>query len=568
MRLPDWPLAAARVACRIGGPLVLALALAASLISAVLAHEGHDHGPPPPPLPVTVQPRVVAESESYQLVGIARGAELTIFLDRYGTNEPVTNATISILSGAETIATAPRPDGSYAARIPALARPGRHELVFGIASKDGDDLLAGAIELAAPVAAAAQAARGGGGGSAQFMPPGAIQYWMIGSALVVGLGLGFLIGRRRRCVAAIAVALACAMVLRTEPAAAHEGHELSPVPEGASLSGDIPRRLADGSVFLPKPSQRLLTIRSQIAAEGQANRGMSLVGRVIADPNRAGVVQSIAGGRVVPPEGGLPRLGQAVKQGDGLATVIPALPLADQSTLAEKQRELEGAVLLARQKLARATRLANVTPRSTIEDTELEISNLEQRLASLKGTKLSPEVLTAPIDGIVSTSKVVAGQVVAAQDVLFQIVDTGSLWVEALLFDTLDPGAIVEASALTSDGTALRLAYRGRGRALQAQAVQVHFAVIEPPARVAIGQPVTVIARKAEPVRGMLLPRDAVVRGPAGEAIVWHQIEPERFVARQVRTEPFDGEQVLVTGGIAARDRIVVHGAELIAQVR
>ena len=206
--------------------------------------------------------------------------------------------------------------------------------------------------------------------------------------------------------------------------------------------------------------------------------------------------------------------------------------------------------------------------RGTLEDAELEITNLQQRLAGLRAAKLQPEILTAPINGAVSVSRVVAGQVVGAQDVLFQIVDPSSLWVEALLFDQLDSGAIVDASAVTSGGMTMRLSYRGRGRALQAQAVQIQFAVLEPPANVAVGLPVTVIARKAEPVRGLLLPRDAVVRGAAGETIVWHQIEPERFVARQVRVEPFDGAQVLVTGGIASRDRIVVHGAETLSQVR
>ena len=281
------------------------------------------------------------------------------------------------------------------------------------------------------------------------------------------------------------------------------------------------------------------------------------------------LVQSITGGRVSPPDGGLPRLGQAVKQGDVLATVVPSLPLADQSTLAEKQRDLEGAILLARQRFTRLSRLGgNVTPRSNIEDTELEIANLEHRLASLRQAKLQPELLTAPIDGIVSASRVVAGQVVGSQDILFHIVDPSSLWVEALVFEQLDPGAIVEATAIAPDGSAMRLSYRGRGRALQAQAVQIQFAIDAPPASAVLGQPVTVIARKAEPVRGMLIARDAVVRGPAGETIVWHQIEPERFVARQVRIEPFDGEQVMITGGLAPKDRIVVHGAELLSQVR
>ena len=549
-------------AARIGaciGFIALILLVGVGLVA---AHEGHDHGPPAPALPTAVKPRIAVETELYQLVAIASGEQLSLYLDRYGTNEPLTDGGIAILVGDRTLPATRLTDGSFTATVAGIAAPGQHDLVFNVSHRDGDDLLAGILNI--PDTAAAISA-----------PPSDLALWRIslprlalgGLTLLAGLGLGLAIRTRRKLAIAFA-AMLCAVLLATG-AAAHEGHEPSPIPNGASLSGDVPRRLPDGSIFLPKPSQRLLTIRSQIAEESNASRTVTLVGRVIADPNRSGIVQSIAGGRVSPADVGLPRLGQVVNQGDVLARVEPALPLADQSTLAEKQRDLEGAIQLARQKHERLVRIgAPSVARGTLEDAELEITNLQQRLAGLRAAKLQPEILTAPINGAVSVSRVVAGQVVGAQDVLFQIVDPSSLWVEALLFDQLDSGAIVDASAVTSGGMTMRLSYRGRGRALQAQAVQIQFAVLEPPANVAVGLPVTVIARKAEPVRGLLLPRDAVVRGAAGETIVWHQIEPERFVARQVRVEPFDGAQVLVTGGIASRDRIVVHGAETLSQVR
>ena len=108
----------------------------------------------------------------------------------------------------------------------------------------------------------------------------------------------------------------------------------------------------------------------------------------------------------------------------------------------------------------------------------------------------------------------------------------------------------------------------GRGRALQQQSILLQFAIETPPASAALGMPVTVIAKRAQTLKGMLLPRDAVFKSTGGETIVWQHVDPERFVARPVRVEPFDGEQVLITGGIADKDRVVVHGAELLAQVR
>lgn len=560
--------AAARTARRALSILMLALTL--GVPGPVVAHEGHDHGPPAPALPAIVKPRVAVQTDAYEIVGIADGAALRIFLDRYDSNTPVTDARIEIVSGADTVKAEAAPDGTYRAIIPALATPGRYDLIFNVSHKDGDDLLAGTLVVPSPQPSVAA-------GEASPIPhavpaagvfSGVNGIWGALAGMAFGLAIGLIIGRRATFTAGIVLAFGGALIAPS-PVRAHEGHAPSPAPSGESFLGDAPRRLADGSVFLPKASQRLMSVRTLPAIEGEANRGTSLTGRVICDPNRSGIVQSIAGGRVSPPASGLPRLGQSVKKGDILATVEPAIPLADQSTIAEKQRELEGSLLLAEQKLARLKKLgANITPQSQIDDTELEISNLHRRIAILSETKVQPETLTAPIDGVISASHVVAGQVVQGQDVLFQIVDPQGLWVEALVFDQLDPGAIAEATAVAPDASIMKLTYMGRGRTLQQQSVQLQFAISNPPPSVALGMPVTVIAKKAQTLRGMLLPRDAVVKGAGGETIVWQHVDPERFIARLVRLEPFDGEQVLITAGLTPKDRIVVHGAELLAQVR
>ena len=83
---------------------------------------------------------------------------------------------------------------------------------------------------------------------------------------------------------------------------------------------DTARRLPSWQLFVPKPMQRILDVRTVVAKEETVAKAVVLVGRVIANPNRSGLVQSIQGGRVIAPEQGLPRLGQAVAKGDVLAT--------------------------------------------------------------------------------------------------------------------------------------------------------------------------------------------------------------------------------------------------------
>ncbi|TIR85998.1 MAG: hypothetical protein E5X19_26750, partial [Mesorhizobium sp.] len=91
--------------------------------------------------------------------------------------------------------------------------------------------------------------------------------------------------------------------------------------------------MSDGGVFLPKPSQRLLSIRTVVAKPEQAQSAVTLVGRIVADPNRSGLVQSINGGRIMVAGGALPRLGQTVSKGEVLALVEQAMSQADRSSL-------------------------------------------------------------------------------------------------------------------------------------------------------------------------------------------------------------------------------------------
>ena len=67
--------------------------------SLVWAGPGHDHGDAPAAATGSELPRVTSHSDLFELVGIVATGEMTIFLDRYATNEPVKDATIDIEIG-------------------------------------------------------------------------------------------------------------------------------------------------------------------------------------------------------------------------------------------------------------------------------------------------------------------------------------------------------------------------------------------------------------------------------------------------------------------------------------
>ena len=64
------------------------------------------------------------------------------------------------------------------------------------------------------------------------------------------------------------------------------------------------------------------------------------------------------------------------------------------------------------------------------------------------------------------------------------------------------------------------------------------------------------------------LTRGSVLRGANGQSIVYEHTNAERFVPREVRVEPLDGQRVLIVSGIEAGKRIVTQGAELLNQIR
>src|SRR5262245_63533154 len=65
-----------------------------------LAHEGHDQDDAGrAALASSTYPRVVAQSDLYEVAGILRGDRLSLYLDNFVTNEPVTDAKVKVTIG-------------------------------------------------------------------------------------------------------------------------------------------------------------------------------------------------------------------------------------------------------------------------------------------------------------------------------------------------------------------------------------------------------------------------------------------------------------------------------------
>ncbi|RYX92076.1 MAG: hypothetical protein EOO28_23700 [Comamonadaceae bacterium] len=124
-----------------------ALAISMVLSLPALGDEGHDHGEAPAATTQAASPRVQAHSDLFELVGVVDKGQMTIYLDRYATNEPVAGARIGYESGSSKGVAQPQPDGTYLVRFDGLTRPGEHAFSFSVAAGGDTDLLAGELHI-------------------------------------------------------------------------------------------------------------------------------------------------------------------------------------------------------------------------------------------------------------------------------------------------------------------------------------------------------------------------------------------------------------------------------------
>ena len=549
--------------------------------STALAHDGHVHADEESgAVAATVAAsaaagdtagRTVIEllSERYEAVVQSHGDHLDIWLDRYDTNEPVTGARVVVTVGesAEVVAEEESP-GQYMAPITPLTPGASAALALSIQSAFGDDLLGGTLTDATP--------------PAQPLASGIVHAlahgwrWLLGVLIAVGAAIVLLrlrARRRDRFALSVGVVLFAAIwALQPAPLGAHEGHEHADEPTApmlAATTGSRPARLADGSVFLPKPTQRLLEVRTVRVQEGDVSRSLQLAGELVGDPRASAVLQTLQGGRVAGEGGSWPELGARVRRGQVLLRLTPSGSGGERAATAAEAARVEAELSQARADLARLEGLTGVVSRAEVETQRSRVGSLvAQRTALRAPLSMGSEILVAPIDGVIASIDVAPGSVVSPGETLLTIIDPARMSVAAMAFEPLTAGSVLRASVALRDGGTLEARLVGVGAQTRSGAVTVRLDLIGVAPGLVAGRPVTVFLERSATVRGLVLPSAAVIRAPNGEHVVFEKLGAERFMPRPVRIEQVSADRVVVLAGVAPQARVVVRGASLIGQIR
>lgn len=117
--------------------------------SVVVAGGGHDHGTEK----ITTHsatpaaPRLVMESAQFELVGTLQQNRLSLYLDDYASNVPVTQAQIELEIAGQRITAKANADGSYDAALLQPLPDGKYPVMATLLTDQAADLLTGEFSV-------------------------------------------------------------------------------------------------------------------------------------------------------------------------------------------------------------------------------------------------------------------------------------------------------------------------------------------------------------------------------------------------------------------------------------
>ncbi|MBI2374973.1 MAG: efflux RND transporter periplasmic adaptor subunit [Deltaproteobacteria bacterium] len=332
---------------------------------------------------------------------------------------------------------------------------------------------------------------------------------------------------------------------------------------------------ADGTRvrFRSKETARLAGLELVKAVERPTAREVVATARVVYDatrvaqinPRMPGVVRALRAD-----------VGITVRRGAPLAVIESAGVGAEQGRLQSARMRLK----VAETNYARAESLGAdgitaerdvLAARREQEDARAEVRTAEASLgmvgASADGG--AEYTLTAPINGVVTQRRATIGRLVDVTDMVFEIVDPSTMWVELDVPESeLSLVTVGQPVTVTFDGIP--------GRAFVG-ALSYVAPSVDPRTRTAIARLPLVNSdgalrenvfgrahiRVTDPRASVLVPRSAVQRARS-VSLVFVRVADDAFEARRVTLQPGSGDLLGVSGRVQAGDEVVADGSFLL----
>ncbi len=531
----------------------LFLSLIISVISlSVWSHGDDDHShEQAPTLLANAAPRIELTSENVEVVAMLKEQRLQLYVDNWSTNEPIDNASVTVQWNDQTLETVRVDNGVYRSGVVPESAAGQVALVVTVLTDDNAELLNGQWTL--PEVHEEEK---------HWHAPS----WLYSVLLaVIALVVGWWFGKRRAVVVPVLV-----LALMNPPRVDAHGDDThgaeEPVQSKLINADEKAARLADGSLFVPKTVQRLLSIRTQPADFSKSAFSAKLPAEVSVDPKSGGAVQAPVPGRVSAVKGRWPTPGQTVKKGQALLLLQWQLSATEQAQTTAQLARIETQLRVAEARWSRIQSLTETLPRKELEQAQADVDALRAERTALNNSISKPQVLRASSDGVISQINVRDGEQVNAGAHLLTVV-SGELTVTALA--PSDFVALSNANAVfISANRRVNLTLIGQARELKDQQRPLLFQITEGSAQFAIGDSGQVLIETELLQNGVKVPAEAIVRAEDGSKAVMVKRSAEIFRLQTVHVQTLNGGEVLLLSGVRGGERVVTSGAPLLAQLR
>jgi len=256
------------------------------------------------------------------------------------------------------------------------------------------------------------------------------------------------------------------------------------------------------------------------------------------------------------------RAGQRVRRGERLVEVVTA-PEAHQQFL-QAQTAVDFATRDLKRKIAmRAGRLAT---QAEVDRAAKELRDAKSGLNALRqlGVDRKREILTAPVDGIITQLEVARGQRVPANTIALKIATAARLvarlGIEPENLARIKPGLPVTITSVFGFGIRVNSRIREIHAAIDPR---THLVEILVPIPGGLGEKLILGSRLNGYIhlpqhRALMVPRSAVLSGRNGSYLFKAQGGTAHYVA--VKTGLVTGNMIEVTGNIKKGERIIVLG--------
>ena len=360
--------------------------------------------------------------------------------------------------------------------------------------------------------------------------------------------------------------------------------------EGEDHSGESLAPAGDASlgvpIHVPKPTQFLLGIETARVTEVSVPRRLKALGQVTIPTHQQSDVHSPFQGLLLGTDNfAVPIQGDYVEKGDTLALVEQVISASDTlsviTEIAKTESELNQSreeARLARIELERVKKLGESVSGRRKAEAEAGAVIAEQKVQGLARTleemrqavsvsRDNPRVVVikAPISGVIAASHVTPGEFIEPQKLLFEIIDSSKVWVEAKVYEMDLPlvedakRAEIVCPVYPDQDLSGKLAFIDQRSDPGSRTVKTVFDVVNVVGCLREGMFVNVYIETETEETGPMFPRTGVVN-IGGQSIVYVKVGPETFEARAVEVKGIWGEDVMVASGLSPDEIVVVQG--------